>query len=73
MAAFLETEKQKVLRSFIDKLHSHQLPSLQLPEIIVVGETSSGKSSLLSALSGVELPSAAEICTRWPTRLVMES
>ena len=38
-----------------------------------MGDTSSGKSSLLSALSQIELPSSHEITTRCPTRLRMES
>ncbi|KAJ1441760.1 P-loop containing nucleoside triphosphate hydrolase protein [Ochromonadaceae sp. CCMP2298] len=38
-----------------------------------MGDTSSGKSSLLSALSGILLPANDQITTRCPTRLRMEN
>lgn len=44
-----------------------------LPAIVVVGDQSSGKSSLLEALSGVELPRGAGICTRVPLELQLRS
>eukprot|EP01041_Mallomonas_annulata_P000490 gene490-920_t len=37
-----------------------------------MGDTSSGKSSLLSALSGIQLPSASELTTHCPTRIHLE-
>lgn len=40
--------------------------SIQLPTIVVVGDQSSGKSSVLEALSGVALPRGREITTRCP-------
>ncbi|KAH7468592.1 Interferon-induced GTP-binding protein Mx1 [Phytophthora ramorum] len=36
-----------------------------------MGDTSSGKSSLLSALSGVSFPSSDQLTTRCPTQLVL--
>ncbi|KAJ3135968.1 hypothetical protein HK100_002156 [Physocladia obscura] len=36
-----------------------------------MGDTSSGKSSLLSAISGIDFPSNSELTTRCPTRLVL--
>ena len=39
---------------------------IQLPTIAVVGDQSSGKSSVLEALSGVALPRGREITTRCP-------
>ncbi|DAZ94093.1 TPA: hypothetical protein N0F65_007927 [Lagenidium giganteum] len=44
---------------------------IQLPRIAVVGDTSTCKSSLLSALSSIPFPSVQEITTRCPTRLVL--
>lgn len=41
-------------------------PEFQLPTIVVVGDQSSGKSSVLEALSGVALPRGREITTRCP-------
>jgi len=40
--------------------------AIQLPTIVVVGDQSSGKSSVLEALSGVALPRGSEITTRCP-------
>ena len=40
-----------------------------LPMIAVMGDTSSGKSSLLSSLSGIELPSASTLTTKCPVLL----
>jgi GTPase SAR1 family protein len=61
------------LREIVDYLHENGLSKeLQLPEIAVMGDTSSGKSSLLSAISGVQFPASSDITTRCPTRLRME-
>lgn len=37
----------------------------------VMGDTSSGKSSVLSALSGIEFPSSEKLTTRCPTQLIL--
>jgi GTPase SAR1 family protein len=61
------------VRAFIELLRTHNLESVvKLPTIAVVGDTSSGKSSLLSAISRFEFPAHQEICTRCPTRLHLE-
>ena len=61
-------------REFVDFLSSNGIGrEIELPQIAVIGDTSSGKSSLLSALSGIELPSSSELTTRCPTRLRMET
>lgn len=44
---------------------------VSLPQIAVVGATSSGKSSLLSMISGVKLPSGSELTTRCPIELIL--
>jgi len=40
---------------------------LALPQLCVVGDQSSGKSSLLQCITGVEFPVKSGICTRVPT------
>ena len=61
------------MRTFIDRLHSEGVDRyISLPEIAVMGDTSSGKSSLLSALSGIPLPANDKLTTRCPLRLRME-
>lgn len=44
----------------------HQLTCLQL---IVVGDQSSGKSSVLESLTGFSFPRAAGLCTRYATQI----
>ncbi|KAK3014095.1 hypothetical protein RJ639_009500 [Escallonia herrerae] len=39
---------------------------IQLPTIVVVGDQSSGKSSVLESLAGISLPRGQGICTRVP-------
>jgi hypothetical protein len=46
---------------------------LDLPQIVALGDTSSGKSSLLTAISTVVFPSRSDIATRCPTRLRMDA
>ena len=61
------------IRAFVDKLSATNVPDyVDLPMIAVMGETSSGKSALLSSISGVELPSASELTTRCPIKLQMK-
>jgi len=44
---------------------------VSLPQIIVCGDQSSGKSSVLEAISGVAFPVKSNLCTRFPTELVL--
>ncbi|KAG3062152.1 hypothetical protein PC121_g12701 [Phytophthora cactorum] len=59
-------------RKLIDQLRDVGLDRyIELPQIAVMGDTSSGKSSLLSALSGVSFPSNDQLTTRCPTQLIL--
>ena len=44
---------------------------VSLPQIIVCGDQSSGKSSVLEAISGVSFPVKSNLSTRFPTELVL--
>ncbi|CAF0950644.1 unnamed protein product [Didymodactylos carnosus] len=46
---------------------------INLPEIVVAGDQSVGKSSVLEALSGIQLPRAQNICTRCPLELRLKN
>ncbi|WCJ27673.1 Interferon-induced GTP-binding protein Mx2 [Euphorbia peplus] len=52
----------------VDKLRLHKVSKegIQLPTIVVVGDQSSGKSSVLESLAGINLPRGQGICTRVP-------
>eukprot|EP00980_Cylindrotheca_fusiformis_P005433 scaffold1157_cov122-Cylindrotheca_fusiformis.AAC.25 len=59
-------------RSFMDKMAKSNVDQyVDLPMIAVMGDTSSGKSSLLSMISQVELPSNDKLTTRCPIMLQM--
>jgi hypothetical protein len=40
-------------------------------KLVVVGDQSSGKSSLLEALTGLSFPIASDLCTRYATQIVL--
>ncbi len=44
-------------------------PGFPLPGIVVVGNTSVGKSSVLESISGVEFPKGSDVTTTCPIRL----
>lgn len=61
--------------TFLDRLFSHtavQDYGVELPTIAVMGDTSSGKSSVLSQLCMVELPKSQSLTTLCPTRLILK-
>jgi len=43
----------------------------ELPQFVVVGAQSSGKSSVLKMISGIDLPTASKLCTRIPCIIKM--
>lgn len=42
---------------------------LELPQLVAVGDQSSGKSSLLENLTGIPFPHGQELCTRYATQI----
>nr|XP_023684698.1 interferon-induced GTP-binding protein Mx3-like [Paramormyrops kingsleyae] len=66
-------EKVRPCIDLIDSLRSLGVEQdLALPAIAVIGDQSSGKSSVLEALSGVALPRGSGIVTRCPLELKMK-
>ncbi|TGO18613.1 hypothetical protein BPAE_0372g00010 [Botrytis paeoniae] len=56
----------------VDNLRSQGINHyISLPQIIVCGDQSSGKSSVLEAISGVPFPIKGNLCTRFPTELIL--
>ncbi|KAI4265525.1 MAG: hypothetical protein L6R38_009355 [Xanthoria sp. 2 TBL-2021] len=57
----------------IDKLYALRLDrSVSLPMLVVVGDQSSGKSSVLEGLTGLPFPRDSGLCTRFPTQVVFK-
>ncbi|KAI1460459.1 P-loop containing nucleoside triphosphate hydrolase protein [Annulohypoxylon moriforme] len=66
--------EQKALLDAIDDLRKHGIGRfVDLPQIIVVGDQSSGKSSVLEAISRVRFPVNDGLCTRFATELVLRT
>ncbi|VUC24066.1 unnamed protein product [Clonostachys rosea] len=70
----LRSFDQLSLVNAIDSLRSSGIDHyVSLPQIIVCGDQSSGKSSVLEAISGVPFPIKSTICTRFPIELVLRN
>lgn len=66
------TKEHLHLLNAIDSLRSQGISHyVSLPQIIVCGDQSSGKSSVLEAISGVSFPVKSNLCTRFPTELIL--
>jgi GTP-binding protein EngB required for normal cell division len=64
-------EEQRALLDLIDKLEFAQLKGVRLPRIVVVGDQSAGKSSVLEAITGTPFLKDAGACTRFATEIRM--
>ncbi|KAL0765244.1 hypothetical protein CaCOL14_012503 [Colletotrichum acutatum] len=70
----LNSAETRILFDTTDKLSSLGIGKIvNLPQIIVVGDQSSGKSSVLEAISHVKFPVSSGLCTRFATELVLRN
>ncbi|KAK3306692.1 P-loop containing nucleoside triphosphate hydrolase protein [Chaetomium strumarium] len=70
--AALQSKDHRDLLDVIDGLRSQGLGRyVDLPQIIVCGDQSSGKSSALEAISGMSFPAKDNLCTRFATELIL--
>uniref|UniRef100_A0A8C2E0J3 Myxovirus (influenza virus) resistance G n=1 Tax=Cyprinus carpio TaxID=7962 RepID=A0A8C2E0J3_CYPCA len=73
MKGAVHSHLEESIRPYIDLIDTLRSAGihkdLALPTIIVIGDQSSGKSSVLEALSGVPLPRGSGIVTRCPLEL----
>jgi hypothetical protein len=68
----LQSKGHRDLLDVIDRLRSQGLSRfVDLPQIIVCGDQSSGKSSALEAISGMSFPTKDNLCTRFATELIL--
>ncbi|KAK0509887.1 hypothetical protein JMJ35_007281 [Cladonia borealis] len=66
-----QNEHSRALFDAIEKLRSCNVDRvLELPQLIIVGDQSAGKSSLLQSLTDIPFPVANNLCTRFPTRII---
>lgn len=72
VASGLQSNEHSQLLDVIDHLRAlgidHHVP---LPQLVVCGDQSSGKSSVLEAVSGVRFPTKDTLCTRFATELIL--
>ena len=68
----LQTREQIKLLDVIIALRAEGLSEYTaLPQLIVCGDQSSGKSSVLEAISGVPFPRKDTVCTRFATEVIL--
>lgn len=68
----LHSEESIAIHKLMDELTTCDVGNIvDLPQIIVVGGQSAGKSSVLEAISGVRFPVAGGLCTRFATEIIL--
>ncbi|PNP43685.1 hypothetical protein TGAMA5MH_04657 [Trichoderma gamsii] len=67
----LDSEETRRLLATISKLDDLCVLFVDQPQIIVVGDQGSGKSSVLEAISRIHFPVGDGVCTRFPIELVL--
>ncbi|KAK9413439.1 putative GED domain-containing protein [Seiridium unicorne] len=71
-SGFIQSSNHRDLLDIVDSLRSHGVSHyVDLPQIIVCGSQSSGKSSTLEAISSIPFPTAEGLCTRFATELIL--
>ncbi|KAF2499712.1 Dynamin family protein [Lophium mytilinum] len=68
----LQSDSQRKLLDVVDKFRRDGLADiLKLPQIVVCGNQSSGKSSVLEAITEIPFPRKENLCTRFATEIVL--
>ncbi|MCJ1479574.1 hypothetical protein MMC13_008260 [Lambiella insularis] len=68
----LQSVEQMQLLDVVDSLRAQGLSEFTaLPQLIVCGDQSSGKSSVLESISGVPFPRQDNLCTRHATEVIL--
>lgn len=70
----LQTPQQVELLDKIDELRSQGLGhyGISLPQLVVCGDQSSGKSSLLEGLTRLRFPTREGLCTTFATEVILQ-
>jgi len=68
----LQSQESSRLLDIVDELREIGLGGmLELPQIVACGDQSSGKSSVLEALTGIPFPRTENLCTRFATEIIL--
>ena len=68
----LQTKKEREVLDIVAQLRKCGLESvLSLPQLVVCGEQSAGKSSVLEALTKIPFPRNDNLCTRFATEIIL--
>lgn len=68
----LQTKEQREVLDIVAQLRKCGLESvLSLPQLVVCGEQSAGKSSVLEALTEIPFPRNDNLCTRFATEIIL--
>ncbi|KAH7398705.1 P-loop containing nucleoside triphosphate hydrolase protein [Phaeosphaeria sp. MPI-PUGE-AT-0046c] len=68
----LQSTDGRKLLDVVDKLRRTGLNgTIELPQLVVCGDQSSGKSSVLEAITEIPFPRKAGLCTRFATEIVL--
>ena len=68
----LQSKDHGELLDVIDDLRSQGISRyVDLPQLVVCGDQSSGKSSVLEAVSGIPFPRKDNLCTRFATEVIL--
>ena len=65
-----QTDEQRCVLDVVSRIRKFGLNTLlDLPQIVVCGDQSSGKSSVLEALTRIRFPTSDNLCTRFATEI----
>ncbi|EME83982.1 uncharacterized protein MYCFIDRAFT_187187 [Pseudocercospora fijiensis CIRAD86] len=68
----LQSEEYRRVLDMVDRLRTCGLGSLlPLPQLVVCGDQSAGKSSVLEAITEVPFPRKENLCTRFATEIIL--
>ena len=68
----MQTEEQRQVLDIVAQIRKCGLDSiLELPQLVVCGDQSAGKSSVLEALTEIPFPRNDNLCTRFATEIIL--
>ncbi|KAK6528360.1 hypothetical protein TWF281_009603 [Arthrobotrys megalospora] len=65
-----DEDRRKVF-DVMDRIRELHIDDISLPELVAIGDQSSGKSSVLESITGIPFPADSKTCTRFPTQIAL--